>query len=73
MTPTVNMLDKPEAVLDPAQSQAYIRHAQAIEDGYAGRMPAGYTFTGDIYVADPAELFREAGWQARHAGVGMMG
>ncbi|WP_420123724.1 phage tail tape measure protein [Nakamurella sp.] len=40
VTPTVNMLNKPEAVLDPAQSQAYITHAQAIADGYAGRTPA---------------------------------
>lgn len=35
----VNLLNKPEAVLTPAQSDAYISHARALQAGYAGLVP----------------------------------
>ena len=63
----VNLMNKPEAVLTPSQSQALLTHARAIEDGYAGRAPS--IQVGDIHMAsaDPAEVMDELFWRARVA------
>jgi hypothetical protein len=43
----VNLLDKPEAVLTPAESAAYQAHAKELADGYSGKAPIQF---GDIHV-----------------------
>jgi hypothetical protein len=35
----VNRGNQPEAVLTPAESNAYVTHAQALQDGFNGRLP----------------------------------
>jgi hypothetical protein len=57
-----------EGVFTPTQTDAIIKHAQALEAGYSGQVPA-YVFNGDIVTgADPRAIFDEAMWLARTGG-----
>jgi hypothetical protein len=64
----VNLLNQPEAVLTPAQSDAYLAHAKALVAGYSGQTPT-YSF-GDIQVMGhrpediAAAVLDEAVWRA---------
>ena len=52
----VNLLSKPEAVLTPAQSDAYQAHARALEAGFAGQLPAVNVFIGDERLNDLVDV-----------------
>jgi hypothetical protein len=52
----VNLLNKPEAVLTPAQTDAYQTHAQALADGYAGMVPHVQVFIGDRELTDIVDV-----------------
>lgn len=59
----VNLLNRPEAVLTPAQSAAYVRHAQALENGAPNiRVFIGDTELKDIVGVEVDHSFDTAGF-----------
>jgi hypothetical protein len=49
----VNLLNRPEAVLTPTESNAYVSHAKALQDGYSGRTP---TLVINLDSSDPLQV-----------------
>lgn len=55
-TQGINLLNRPEAVLTPPQSQALVTHAAALEAGWWGGTPTIQIFIGDREITDIVDL-----------------